>query len=79
MRPPTRVTDDPSRWWQYAGAAVLVECRKRLPTRNAARALELRRQYISLYRAMHSGKRDFLHDRRAYRTMPSEHSTRLRG
>jgi hypothetical protein len=54
-RPQVAVAASPGLWWQHAGAAVLAECRRRLPVRRAALALARRREYLALYRALHAG------------------------
>ena len=53
-RPQQPVARAPALWWQHAGRAVLAECRARLPVRSASLALERRREYLRLYRAVHA-------------------------
>lgn len=44
----------PAAWWQHACKVVLVECRRRRPACSFRLALRRRREYLSLYRALHS-------------------------
>lgn len=65
-RPQQPVRAAPALWWQHAGAAVLAECRRRLPVRRAEGALRRRREYLALYRALHvRNAREFVAESRA--------------
>jgi hypothetical protein len=60
-RPQLPVRAAPALWWQHAGRAVLAECRRRLPVRQAALALARRREYLAVYRAVHAAvPREFI-------------------
>jgi hypothetical protein len=55
-RPSVPVRAAPALWWRHAGAAVVAECRRRLPVRRAELALLRRREYLLLYRAVHAAQ-----------------------
>lgn len=75
-RPASTVSQAPSTWWQHAGHAVVSECRSRYPVRKLSLSLSLRRQYISLYRALHSSQPYFT-PTGTYR--PPAHTTKGKG
>jgi len=64
------VHEVPRLWWQHAGNSILAECRRRLPVQRTQHALQLRRRYLQLYRAIHASQRGFVNNRRAYRRLP---------
>ncbi|KAF5841312.1 hypothetical protein DUNSADRAFT_13584 [Dunaliella salina] len=58
-RPHVPVSRSPALWWQHAGEAIIADCRRRYPIRKFDHALQLRRQYIATYRALHSTQKHY--------------------
>ncbi|WIA12622.1 hypothetical protein OEZ85_006279 [Tetradesmus obliquus] len=60
VRPAQPVSAAPAVWWQHASTVVLAECRRRCPPSSMRQALDRRRRYVSLYRAVHAQQAGYL-------------------
>lgn len=60
VRPAAPVSAAPAAWWKHACAAVLAECRQWRPPGSMRQALQRRRQYIALYKAVHCGSSTYV-------------------